>query len=405
MNTTDKRRGELAAMIPETMKRPDLVELIDSLAKFGTKDQRSDAQHAPTNAARRKAIVTLALQGQKRKRTHALSLGFAFCKVEAGIEHPTLVELLTTPTTASGTVTCAKCLALMGVDELDADEQAAEDAEVEAARVETAKRNRREARKATRDAKAAELQAVEVEAPQAVEGIEPAAECQECGHPGMAHDFRTRKCAQCERCAGFTEATAPAAPACVLDDGHGTELADAASSLPITFPYKGATTTARLRSTGEVEMHDGTMHASPSAAGGAITGGAVNGWRRWRYVGRHDDLTYPIARLRGEDHPAIRVGKTGRKPSKASALARHAGAQAKAAKLRAKLDAAELLVSELTTKHGQAVALVEGLATAARELGAEVGEGDDSDLFPVDAETPAPSSGGPLPARLMARFA
>ena len=142
----------IADLIPATMKRPDLMELLDALHKHGTKDQKSAAKSAKTNAQKRAAIVELATQARKRRKVHALSLRFAFCLVESGHDSPTLAELLITPTSANGGVTCGKCLALLGVGELDADAQAEEDAQVAEAEVENDRRRKREERKAAKDA-------------------------------------------------------------------------------------------------------------------------------------------------------------------------------------------------------------------------------------------------------------
>ena len=45
----------IADLIPATMKRPALVELIDALYKHGTKDQKAAAKSAKTNAEKRAA--------------------------------------------------------------------------------------------------------------------------------------------------------------------------------------------------------------------------------------------------------------------------------------------------------------------------------------------------------------
>lgn len=341
----------IAKNLPPTLKRPDLVELLDSLAKYGTKDQRARARKAKTNAAKLEAVAELAGQARKRRRIHALSLGWAACQVEAGHEDPTLLELLITPTTATGEVTCAKCRKAIGLDDIDLVAQAEEDAEVEAAKAQAEKRAARAEKAAARaEAKA---QAEAAGDAQAVEAQEPKAARSETAE---------------------------------LDDLRGTDLRDPAATLAIVFFYKGENHRARLLHSGQVETADGTIHASPSAAGGAVTGGAVNGWRRWRYVAR-DGLTYAIARMRGQELAPVRVGKTGRRPSRAAAIARHREALARAEKAAARLAKALALVAELEAKDAQARDQVASSACAAKELGADI-DGD-GDLFPAEKDEAA----------------
>jgi hypothetical protein len=329
------------------LKAPALVELLDALAKHGTELERKAAARARSKNARRASILELAARARRRRRVHVASLGFAFCKVEGGRDTPGLLErLITSTTTIAAEVTCAKCQALIG-GELEAGDQAEEDAEVAAAELQAEMRRRRE------ELAAARAQAVEVEP---VAEVVPAVELEATPTP------------------------------IGLDDGHGTELTDPIANLAVCFPYKGTNHVGYLRADGRLELEaGGETFPSPSAAGGSITGGAVNGWRRWRYEAR-DGQTYPIGRLRGDAVAAVRSGVTGRRPSAATAIARHAAAEAKAAKALARLAKARALVLELEAKHAEAAAEVAGLAAAAIALGAELG--DDSDLFP-EAEAAA----------------
>ena len=342
-------RDAIDALLPTTLKRPDLIELLDALAKFGTKDQRSAAGaltgKSGSNAKRRGAIIDLALQARKRRKMHALSLGFAFCKVEAGEENPTLVDLLITPASASAETTCGKCRKLMGLDDIDAEAQAEEDAQVAEAEAETARRRKREERKA---AKASATSTPET--------------TRSARATGGGSDLQ-------------------------LDDGAGTKIEGA--GLAIVYHYKGTDHAGLMKPTGEVlVIATGEAHRSPSAAAAAVTSSAVNGWARWRYTAI-DGKVYPIDRLRGNAAKPVRVGVTGRRPTKASAVARLESAKAKAARLEARMAATRATLEALQTKAEAAAAEVLAAESRARELGAELPEPDlflESDELDLEAE-------------------
>lgn len=323
----------IATMLPETLKRPALIELIDSLASYGNKTIKARAAELVrprkgTNAERRELIIELATRARKRRQVHALSLGFAFCKVEAGHEDPSLVDLLTTPTTKGEDVTCPACRKLMGLD----DEEAQAELAAEAERV-------------------AEIQAEQARKAAVKRKREAAIRKAVAADPG-------------------TSTATTQAIRFGLDDGAGTDLADPASSLPIVFPYKGTDHEARLMATTEVELN-GTTYPSPSAAGAAVTGNAVNGWRRWRYEAKDGEL-YPIARLRGEDHKPVRVGRTGRRPTESGASTRLEAATRRVEKTAARIEATESKLADLRAKLEAAQAELEAARAAAVEVGLEV---------------------------------
>ena len=297
--------------LPEKISKPDLAELLDKLARYGTKAQRAEVERLARrgrNDERRALALELAERARRRRQVHALSMGWAFCKVEAEQE-PDLLALLTTPTTTGEDVTCPACRELMGLDDAEAEAELAAEAE----------RIARQEAEAQARAKAS----AEARARRAL-----------TRHPNVSTD------------------TVDAARS-GLDDRNGTDLLDPAAELAIVFPYKGVEHWATLRASAEVHYH-GTSYPSPSAAGAAVTGGAVNGWRRWRYVAA-DKLTYPIARLRGEARDPVRTGQTGRRPSEDAAQARLAEARRRLEKATARMEAARLELARLERKHARAV--------------------------------------------------
>ena len=118
-----------------------------------------------------------------------------------------------------------------------------------------------------------------------------------------------------------------------LDDQDGVALA-AGQSLHVSYPYQGEEHAATLHATGEVTL-GGVRYGSPSTAGRTLTGGEVNGWDRFRYVGR-DGTAYRLARLRGAGGKP--VGKPGRPASVGSVLRRQDRAQARARKAAARVE-------------------------------------------------------------------
>lgn len=208
----------------ETTKRADLVTLAGELAKHGTKAQRAERLSKLLLDDLRAHVATLALRAQRGRVVHLCALGGQpACEVERGREL-TGAALLTTPITTSGPeTTCTGCRDAAG---LLSDEEAAAFREAETARI------------------AAE------EAPR---------------------DDRPRRQAR----AGKSDRRGSTVRKFTIAMPLG------ANSVEIVFPYRGERHLGRIDAEGQV-YHAGQVYSSPSTAATAITGNAVNGWRRWR---------------------------------------------------------------------------------------------------------------------------
>jgi len=336
MSTTD--HAAAVAPLLADLKRPALLELVKELCRdHASKRHKVEARDLlrktrQTNAELEAMAVTIAAGKRRRTRkVHLLACGWSSCQVEAGHDSPALVLRLVTPTTTDGAAaTCADCRELAGLDSIDLEAEAEEEAEVRAAELATEKRTARADAKAEREANG--------ETPAAPSSRGPTARGEANADLG-------------------------------LDDGAGVTISTG-SPLAILYPYKGEQVGGLLHTTGIVEVA-GTLHRSPSAAALAVTGGQSNGWARWRYVAA-DGQSYPIDRLRGNAVAPVRVGVTGRRPSKATALARLARAETRAAKFAARLEAARAKVTELEAKHAIVAAELVEAEARALELGAEL---------------------------------